>query len=166
MLVHKLTRQPLLESPIVLPTIQQVDNLKEIDSVRTPIDHVPANYDGKALNVLLHRQDEARLQELPSVVPSTQGKSSETLATQASKWRALGKKYSELADQAEQTSKGEIVKPAVEIVEEQKKTPTASIAESWVVRPKLRKVVRDSKETFKQVQNDPDLGLFAHQQQV
>jgi hypothetical protein len=172
-LVHKLTRQPLLESPIVLPTIQRVDTLKEIDSVRTPVDHVPANYNGKALSALLHRQDEAQLQQLPvrkPSEPSAEGKSQDDLAKEAPKWRDLGKKYSALANEAEQSSaNGSTTKSAPEIIEEQKKTPAASMVDAITIvprTPRLRGVVRKAGDTFKQVQNDRDLGLFGHEQQV
>ena len=45
-MVHKESKLPVTYSPIVMPTVQEVGTLKEIKEVRTPVGHVPANYNG------------------------------------------------------------------------------------------------------------------------
>ena len=45
-MVHKESKLPITYSPIVMPTVQEVGTLKEMKEVRTPVGHVPANYNG------------------------------------------------------------------------------------------------------------------------
>ena len=118
-MVHKESKLPITYSPIVMPTVQEVGTLKEIKEVRTPVGHVPANYNGTLFKKLdihpttIHIHDPADPNQLnvPKNLPTNEDKKNpfaigndinewKTDAKRLLKWASVEEKHLHLNDQS------------------------------------------------------------------
>ena len=106
-MVHKESRLPITFSPIVMPTVQEVDSLDKLKEVRTPLGHVPANYNGTLFKKLsihpttVHIEDPNKL-NVPTYLPKDEDKKNPfVISNDISEWKADAKRLLNWASKEE-----------------------------------------------------------------
>ena len=106
-MVHKESRLPMTYSPIVMPTVQEVDSLDKIKEVRTPLGHVPANYNGTLFKKLsihpttIHMDDPNKLNVPKSLPRDEDRKNPFVINKDISEWKADAKRLLNWASKEE-----------------------------------------------------------------